>query len=245
MKRYLSVFEMIIRSSIYRILGVLALMIGIETVLLMIVWNQPIAKLQPSMEVWVERSWLCIPFLAAYWFVTYILASSGTNMGSMQGYTLQRLRIPEKKVYLLQCVYNMFCYVILWETQLVVLFAASDFYMKHKTGAILTNQTVFLAFYRNAFMHSILPLEDIFGWFTLGFYIVMTGILTAKFARNQRNGKVTWSLIFFAALAVVCFQRELGVEPYFMLMLTLIWIMYMLAQVLINEGVQEDEREGE
>jgi len=244
LKRYVSVFEMIIRSSIYKVIGIFAIMAVGEIILLTFAWNQPIAALQPSMEEWVENSRIFVPFLAAYWVMTKVLASSGTNVGSMQSYTLQRLRIPEKKVHLLQCIYNIFCYAMLWISQLLILFVATDFYMKHKTGVILTNQTAFLAFYRNAFMHSILPMEDIFGWFMLVFFIVMTGVLAAGYARNQRRGKMTWTLIIFIALAVVCFQRALGVEPIFQLMVTLIWGMYMLAQALINKGVQEDEREG-
>ena len=244
MKRYVSVFEMIIRSSIYKVIGIFSIMAVGEIILLTLAWNQPIATLQPSMEEWVENSRIFVPFLAAYWVMTKVLASSGTNVGSMQSYTLQRLRIPEKKVYLLQCIYNICCYVLLWMTQFLILLLAADFYMEHKAGVILTNQTVFLAFYRNAFMHSILPMEDIFGWFMLVFFIVMTGVLAASYARNQRRGKVTWALIIFIALAVVCFQRALGVEPIFQLMVTLIWGMYMLAQALINKGVQEDEREG-
>ncbi len=243
MKRYVSVFEMITRSSIYKVLGVLALMVVIEAIMLACAWMQPIAALQPTLEEWVERSRIMIPFLAAYWLVTKVLASSGTNVGSMQGYTLQRLRIPEKKVYLLQCIYNMFCYVLLWMTQVLLLFVAADVYMEYKTDAILSNQTVFLAFYRNTFMHSLLPMEDIFGWCTLVFFIAMTGGLAAYSVRNQRQGKVAWSLSVFIALAVVCFQRSLGVEPIFPLMFILLWSMYLLARALINKGEQEDERE--
>ena len=243
MKRYVSVFEMIIRSSIYRVLSVLALMIVAESLLLTMAWNQSIAYLQPTLEEWIERSWICIPFLLAYWLITKILASSGTNVGSMQCYTLQRLRIPEKKVYLLQCIYNIFTYTVLWMTQVFILFVTSAFYMRYKTGVILTNQTVFLAFYRSKFMHSVFPMEDIIGFFVVGFYIVGTGILAAYFARNQRKGKITWALIVFVVLAVFVFQRNLGDEPIFMLMVSLLWMLYMLSQVLQNKGVQEDERE--
>ena len=115
--------------------------------------------------------------------------------------------------------------------------------MKYKTGVILTNQTVFLAFYRSQFMHDVLPMEDTVGRFILGFYIVGTGILAAYFAKNQRKGKITWALIVFVVLAVFVFQRNLGDEPIFMLMVGLMWIMYMLSQLLLNKGVQEDERE--
>ena len=125
MKRYVSVFEMITRSSIYKVLGVLAFMVVGETIMLSCAWMQPIAALQPTLEEWVGRSRIMIAFLAAYWLVTKVLASSGTNTGSMQGYTLQRLRIPEKKVYLLQCIYNMLCYGLLWMTQVLILFVAA------------------------------------------------------------------------------------------------------------------------
>ena len=70
-------------------------------------------------------------------------------------------------------------------TQVLILFVAADVYMEHKTDAILSNQTVFLAFYRNKFMHSLLPMEDIYGWCTLIFFILMTGGLAAYFARSQ------------------------------------------------------------
>ena len=217
-------------------------MVIVEIIMLICAWLQPIAAMQPTIEEWVERSRIMIPFLAGYWLITKVLSSSGTNTGSMQAYTLQRLRIPEKKVYLLQCIYNMFIYALLWMTQLLLLFVATEIYMKYKEGVLLTNQTVFLSFYRNDFMHSILPLEDIFGWFTLVFYITMTGFLAANYARGQRKGKVVWALIVFIALATVCFKRGLGVEPFFPLMMVLLWSMYLLARALINKEVQEDEK---
>lgn len=244
MKRYVSVFEMLVRSSIYKVLGVLGVMVVAETALLAFAWNQSIALLQPTLEEWVNRSWISIPFLLAYWLISIILAFSGTNIGSMQGYTLQRLRISEKKVYLLQCVYNIFCYAILWTTQLLFLLVISDFYMKHKTGALLTNQTVFLAFYRNRFMHGVLPMEDILGWMILGFYVVMTGILMAKFARSQRKGKIEWLSIVFLPTVVIAFHKGLDGGGYLALMVAVTCCMFMLLQAFMNKGVQEDESEG-
>ena len=51
-----------------------------------------------------------------------------------------------------------------------------------------------------------------------------------------------WSLIIFVALAVICFERDLGVEPLFMLMITLPWAISILVKALIFKEVQEDER---
>lgn len=241
MKRYISVFEMITRSSIYKVLGILLLMTGAETVMLIYAWNRPLAMMQPNLEEWIDQSAIIFPFWAAYWMVTKVLAFAGTNTGSMQGYTLQRLRIPEKKVHLLQSIYNILCYLILWVTQLSVLLVASAYYINHKTGVVLTNQTVFLAFNRNEFMHSVFPLEDYFGWFAIAFFIVGTGIQAAVFSRKQRSGKTAWSLAVFIVLAVVCFPRELGEEPILMIMVMLIWGLYAIIQAAANKGVQEDE----
>lgn len=241
MKRYISVFEMITRSSFYKVLGILLLMTGAEAVLLMHAWNQPLAVIQPNLEEWIDQSYGIYLFWAAYWMVTKVLASAGTNTGSMQGYTLQRLRIPEKKVHLLQIIYNILCYLLLWVTQLGILLAASVYYINHKEDVILTNQTIFLAFQRNEFMHSVFPLEEYFGWFSIAFFIIGTGILTAVFSRNQRRGKTAWSLAVFIVLAVVCFPRELGEEPILMLMVMLIWGLYAIVKAASNKGVQNDE----
>lgn len=241
MKRYISVFEMITRSSIYKVLGILLLMTGAEAALLTYAWNQPLAITQPNLEEWIDQSFIMFSFWAAYWLVTKVLSSAGTNTGSMQGYTLQRLRISEKKVHLLQMIYNILCYSLLWVTQLGILLAACMYYMNHKTNVVLTNQTVFLAFQRNEFMHSVFPLEEYFGWFSIAFFIIGTGMLTAVFARKQRMGKIVWALAVFIVLAVVCFPRELGEEPILMLLIMLSWGSYALIQAMTSKEVQVDE----
>lgn len=243
MKRYLSVFEMITRCSIYKVLGILLLMGIAEAVALLNAWNQPLASMQPNLEEWIDQSCIVATFGLAYMFVTKVLSTTGTNVGSMQGYTFQRLRIPEKKIHLLQCIYNMLCYVLLWAAQLGILLIASQIYMQKKTNVILTNQTVLLAFYRNKFMHAILPLHDIFGWFVLFFLITGTGILVAAFSKNQRKGSLTWSLIVFMVMAFVIFLRDLGEEGLviFIITLMLIWFLFAIVKIWLNKGVQENE----
>ena len=188
MKKYLSVFEMIIRSSIYKIIGILALLVIAELGTFYIALQQPLARIQPNLEEIVDQSHLSYMLVLAYVVMTIVLVLPGMNIGSRQSYTLQRLRIQEKYVFLLQCLYNVLCYFLLWSTQVGILLAASYFYMKYQTHAIITNQTIFLAFHRNDFMHNILPMQDVYMWFMLICVIWGTGIIVAIVTRRQRRG---------------------------------------------------------
>lgn len=243
MKRYISVFEMIIRSSFYKVLGILASLSVLELGTFYIAMQQPLASIQPNLEELVDQSHFMYMFAIAYLLITVVLVLSGTNIGSMQGYTLQRLRIKEKRVFLLQCIYNILCYVLLWATQVGVLLAASNYYMTHKTDAILTNQTVFLAFHRNDFMHSILPTQDTLNWVLLFAIIVCTGSFAADFTRMQRRGKVAWILIIFVAIAFVSFPRGLEEEPIILIIGMIAYSAFIcLRNIFYRE--EEDESEG-
>lgn len=243
MKRYISVFEMIIRSSFYKVLGILASLSVLELGTFYIAMQQPLASIQPNLEELVDQSHFMYMFAIAYLLITVVLVLSGTNIGSMQGYTLQRLCIKEKKVFLLQCIYNILCYVLLWATQVGVLLAASNYYMTHKTDAILTNQTVFLAFHRNDFMHSILPIQDTLNWVLLFAIIVCTGSFAADFTRMQRRGKVAWILIIFVAIAFVSFPRGLEEEPIILIIGMIAYSAFIcLRNIFYRE--EEDESEG-
>lgn len=242
MKRYISVFEMIIRSSIYKVIGILALLSMVELGTFFIAFQQPLASIQPNLEELIDQSHFVYMFGIAYLLMTVALVLPGTNIGSMQGYTLQRLRIKEKKVFLLQCIYNVLCYVLLWATQLGVLLVASSYYMAHKTDAVLTNQTVFIAFHRNEFMHSILPMQDVVNWLLLVGIIIGTGCFAADFTRMQRRGKVAWILIFFVATACISFPRAIDEEPVLFIIAMLIWSSFILLRAILNRGAEEDEK---
>ena len=87
-------------------------------------------------------------------------------------------------------------------------------------------------------------MEDILGWMILGFYVVMTGILMAKFARSQRKGKIEWLSIVFLPTVVIAFHKGLDGGGYLALMVAVTCCMFMLLQAFMNKGVQEDESEG-
>jgi len=206
MKRYVSVFEMFTRSSLYKVLLILATMAVAQLVSFYMTMQEHSDVILSDL---IDKSCFSWIWKIAYILVTIAIVLPSCNMGSVQDYTLGRLRIKEKRVHLVQSLYNTLCYVLLWMTEVVVLLATSTYYLK-TTKLAVSNQTVFLEFYKSPMMHSILPLEDIPGWILLILFMIGTGFAAERFSRRQRIGKLSWELILMVALMLLLFPRQLG-----------------------------------
>ena len=220
MKRYISVFEMITRSSIYKVLAILAAMVVVE-----------------AFVIRSEYEWT---FKIAYVLITIVILLPGMNFGSTQSYTLQRLRIKEKRIFWLQALYNTFAYMLLWGSQLVVILVRAFIYENNlPEGVLWNNQSLFLAAYQNKFLHSILPLEDGPGWWVLGFVIVGTGFFTAEVTKQQRCGKFAIEILIWVVAVVLFFPREVGYEFSPMIIALVVALMITGTRRLLNMGVDE------
>ncbi len=240
MKRYVSVFEMIARSSIYKVLSIIGVMIMAQAVCFYL------SMLRPSglgIEFYINQSHYRLIFKIAYVLVTVAIIFPGMNIGSIQSYTLQRLRIKEKRIYWLQSLYNFLAYVLLWGAQLIMILVSTVVYLKNlPEGVNLTNQTIFIAFYRNAFMHSILPLEDGPGWWILVLIGISSAFATAEFTKLQRERKVGFELLILLVAVMFSFPRELGYEFTFLaLSLCAVYFVMWMRWILntVSDGGEE------
>ena len=118
------------------------------------------------------------------------------------------MRITEKKILFMQSIYNVLCYTMFLAAQTGIFLIQYQMYCGYIKN--VTNQTLFLAFYRNAFMHSILPLEDSFRCGMNLIIILSCSIGTALFSYIQRRGKMAWSMLVMLACILLGFERELG-----------------------------------
>lgn len=226
MKRYLSVFEMITRSSIYKVLLILIGMVAAELTMFCVTMQNPSGL---NIEEYIDQSQYSLIFKIAYLLITVVIVLPGMNMGSVQSYTLQRLRIKEKRIFWLQFLYNLFAYVLLCGVQLIVILLSSVIYQNNlPEAATWSNQTLFLAFYRNNFMHSILPLEDVFGWLALAFLIVGTAMATADFTRQQRRNKLSFGFAVVLGAVLTAFPREFGYKGTVLIFATVCIVLYSL-----------------
>lgn len=232
MKRYISVFEMIVRSSFYKVLLITGIMVVVQAI------GFGLTMMSPSglmIEIYIDQSHYSLIFKIAYLLLTAVLVLHGMNIGSVQSYTLQRLRIPEKRIFWLQALYNFFAYILLWGVQLMMILVSIFVYQKNlPDGVELSNQTMFIAFYRNDFMHSILPLEDVPGWSVLILIGITSAFVTAEFTKLQREGKFAFEILLLLATVIISFPRQLGYDAAFTLVGFAIVYMIMVMRWIMN-----------
>ena len=237
MKRYLSVFEMIARSSIYKVLLILVGMVAVEAAFFYHTMMHPEGL---NIERYIDQSHYSLIFKIAYILVTLVIVLPGMNIGSTQSYTLERLRIKGKRIFWLQALYNTLAYVLLWGVQLMVILVSAKVFEKNlPLTAEWSHQTLFLAFYRNDFMHSILPLEDGPGWWLLGIVIIGTAIVTAGFTKQQRDGKFAFELLLMVVAVLISFPRAMSYEYLFLAIASVFTIVIMSMRWLLNLEVNE------
>ncbi len=240
MKKYTSVFEMLTRSTLYKVLLVLVVMVSAQMFMFYSKWVEyaESTKGYVGLEMLIDESYMILPLAVGFILITVILCRSGCNIGSNQGYTLRRLRISEKAVFGLQALYNSLCYILLWGSQLAVVLLAAYLYLKD--AADITNQTLVLSFYKNAYMHSILPMENGIGWFVLVYIIVGCGLAAARFPWSQRRGSKTWDIVGMVGSVFVVFPNK-GSDGLSFVIICFVLIAFVYAVMWGQKRVEKEE----
>lgn len=217
MKKHFSVFGLFARSSVYKVLLILITMCAVECALFMGKLHRSIDVAEAldvyssvRLETLIDNSGIKWCFAIAFVFITVILCRAGTEYHSKCGYTLNRLSIGPRYVFLYQAAYNLLIYLLLWATQAALTLALCYYYVMKSPIEIVGNQTVFLAFYRNNFLHSLIPLSEVFPWIRNDILVLSLSIAAALFPYNQRRKKFSFSILALSFYAVVFFSQEIG-----------------------------------
>ena len=207
MKRHLSIFMLFIRSTFYRVLVVLGLLAVTETGLVYVTLERFLAESAQGAEKnyalseLIKEAGLIWVFVIAFVLITVILCMFGCDFRGKLEYTLQRLGVSPVKIFFWQAACNALTYVIFWMVQVYLVFGFGMYYMKAADPSWVTNQTLFLEFYRSRFLFSIFPMEDVGIWVTNVCLVLCLGIVTARVPHAQRRGKP--SVGFFAVMLIV------------------------------------------
>lgn len=219
MKKHLSVFGLFARSSIFKVLVILLSMSIIEIAAFYFELQDAITSYQAlgsnglqmvSLEKIIDRSAINVYFRAALALITIALCLPGCSFKSNTSYTLRRLSVSERATFASQSVYNILAYMMLFAVQISVAFALSQYYVISVPAECVSNQTVMLAFFRNDFLHSLLPLDEIGLWIRNVLLIVTLGLAAAEFPYKQRRKKFSAAAIGIITYIVVFFDRGIG-----------------------------------
>ncbi|MBR2370399.1 MAG: hypothetical protein IKA82_00095 [Clostridia bacterium] len=196
MRKHLSVLGLIGRCSIYRICATLALLAVAELALFWwrlseaLRWYEHdigVADSFSRFEYLIDRSHISWCLVIAFVAVTVLLCLTGIETKSRISYTLDRLSVSPRAIFLMQFFYNIFAYLLLWATQLALLLVMGNVYNALIPEDLLNPQGAFMAFYLNDFLHSLLPLADIPLWGRNLFILVSLGAVSAHFPKMQRK----------------------------------------------------------
>ena len=216
MKKHLSVFGLYARSSLFRVIGILLLMCAVEVAFFHFELQDALKAYEvvgsgmASLERMFKMAATNVYFRIALVLITIVICLPGCEFKSKTGYTLRRLTISERAVFFHQAAYNLLVYIMLFAVQLTLVFALSQYYLSAVPKECISNQTMFLAFYRNDFLHSLLPLEDVGLWIRNGLLIITFALATAEYPYRQRRHKFSSTALALLTYTIVWFDQDIG-----------------------------------
>lgn len=214
MRKYASVFGLFAKSSFIKILlaitAMAAAQIWIFTSLAskeLTAYNMKLSV--ANIETLIDRAPMGWIFGIAFVLISVLLCIPGTSFSSKTGYTLDRLSISSRSVFFCQAIYNLCIFFILWVAEVAVCFGLCLYYTEVMPAEVIGNQSVFLAFYRNKLLHSLLPLSDVWVWIRNAFLLIALSIATAEYPYKQRHKKAGISAIAMVIFTLVFFKTDI------------------------------------
>lgn len=224
-KNYLSVFSLYIRSNIYKLFAIIILMavaqiLMFKNILKTVILGETLEYAILGIETYIEKSNIMLVFGVAFLILTVFLTIMGCEFDSKQGYTLRRLRISEKEILFCQTTANSLMYTVFLLSEIIIVFILCQIYINFaiSTNAVeathINHQTIFLAFYRSDFLHSLLPLDDLIRHITNVLLIVSLSFTSAVFSYFLRRRRVSLEMFILIPFIIINFTSS---EPVYLI----------------------------
>ena len=168
MKKNASVLMLYMRFAVYRLLIVLAALL---------VLDYAVFAFFDRAGSFMNITAAGLIFAAAF-AATVFVCICPIGGKSRFGYTLQRLNVSEKLVFINHCVSNFCAYLILWLVQAAALFLLAKLFVS-SSGEPLGPQGLMLEFYRDRILHAILPLGSAEIWARNAVFVFSAALCTA------------------------------------------------------------------
>lgn len=245
--RELSLWALLARSSFYKILAVLGGMVLTEGFFFLTALRAPGgASLGEALQFWSEwgRDWLGwkvsleniidnsfvpIMFLAALGLVFWILVFTERNLCGKGSYTLMRLEISRKHLGTVMAIYNGLCLLMLFAVQVCIAFWMVHIYRESAIAEGPAPQLLFLTFYRNDFLHCLLPMAEVGKW-------VRNLLMILALSLEPVNSKGYYMVTALYVLTAFVFVSSVGING-FDLLLDLVCGVVVIVGILRLSGV--------
>lgn len=211
MKRHLSILMLAARSTIYKVLGVFAAMAAAEGALFWFALQKMSGGDPVGLEQLISQSRIPIVCGIGFLLLCALLSMTGSESGGGKlRYTVRRLSVREKALVFWWAGYYAVCFFLFWAVQLIIALLLCRLYVTQMDPAYVSGQTIFLAFYRSSFLHSLLPLEETSRYIRNGILILSLGICASCFSFRQRRGEKGIAVAVLAVVILVSFSTAMG-----------------------------------
>ena len=206
MHKQLSILCLLARQTFYKLLLLLLLSSVLQTALfvLLLAGNRTIGLGE------AVRGACGIPFLLSFLLTAAGLAAEGCDAGAKTGYTLRRLRVTERAVFLWQWAYGALCFLLLWAAELLTAAALCAVWERMADASVQTEMSVFLAFSSEGLLRGLFPMQDAAVWAVNGLLVLTLGASAAVLSYRQRRGRLGWQLPAACTAAGFAFPNEAG-----------------------------------
>lgn len=239
MGKYLSVAGLIARSSFYKVLAVLFAGMLIQFSL----FHFATESYTPTftIEGVFASSFVPLVSIAVYFAVYALVAFTGTQFGSKCGYTINRLLIDENEYFTIQTVYNSLVFLFVWFFEALIATLCCIYAFLNAPENTVHAQSIFLSFYRSAFLHGLIPLEAWHVWLRNIFLAVATGFAASRFSFKQRRSK--FSLISLAVPILTCRFFAVKADDWANSIIVIIGAVLVILSHFIEKALKEEKNE--
>lgn len=225
----LALWALLARSSIYKILAVLVVMVPAEVILFYrsIKTERAYGTEYHTLTAAVESSHIAAVFLVALGLVYFTLVRRSGQLDSASSGTMLRLRLSGSRIFRIKAAYNLACLVLLFAVQIWLCIWLVGVYGREAETVYASPQRLFLAFYRIDFLHCLLPMAEVGKWvrnilLLLSFAveagragkteyappILLYGVTASWFVSSLGGNGIDWICIILYTVVIVVNVRQ-------------------------------------
>ncbi len=196
-----SLWALLARSSIYKLLAVAAAMALWEGTRFYVCLRSERGYMLGDV---ISRSNVSIVFSWVLGLWVLILARTERGWEEKSRNTLHRLTLSPRGIFWLKAVFNIGCLTVLFAVQIWLAIWMVETYGRERPEVYASPQRLFLAFYRIQFLHCLLPLAETGKWVRNLLLVLALGMETAM------NRRIPVFLILLYALTISWFVSPIG-----------------------------------
>ncbi len=191
MKKHLSVFALAVRGTLYKVLAICAAaaLLQLGLCVFFLKWGTAWEGIPTLLEQLIDLTFYGVVAKIAFIAVCAMLCVfSCDHSPSRSGYTLRRLQIGERTAVFWFAVCNAGMLALFWASQLATALAVYLLCRWADPSVAAFPQTLLIAFYRNGYLHALLPLREVSLWVRNLSLLAALALCCAAFSYHQRRG---------------------------------------------------------